>query len=95
MDPVNSGNRSDGGIPFKIGALPGGRRREETWVGANQAKDETLRLRSVRRRAGGDGIEIRHSDYGYAVIGTDRKSVNGRNDMSLKEIEAWLNAQER
>jgi hypothetical protein len=87
---VSSENRSDGGIPFKIGALPGGARGDETWAGANQAKDETLRLRSVRRRAGAEGMEVRHSDYGYALIGTDRKSVNGRNDMSLKEIESWL-----
>lgn len=83
-------NRSDSGIPFKIGVLPGGARREETWADANRAKDETLRLRSVRRSAGAEGMEIRHSDYGYALIGTDRKSVNGRNDMSLKEVESWL-----
>jgi hypothetical protein len=92
---VTSENRSHGGLPIKVGPLPAGARPAETWVGANQAKDETLRLRSVRRRAGRDGIEIRHSDYGYTVIGTDRKSVNGRNDMSLKEIEAWFVAQER
>jgi hypothetical protein len=89
---VNSQNRNDGGVPRKIGAVPGGARAEETWVGANEAKDEKLRLRSVRRRADADGLEVRHSDYGYALIGTDRKSVNGRNDMSLKEIESWLKA---
>ena len=75
-----------------MGALPGGGPAEETWAGANRARDETLRLRKVRRSAGADGLEIRHSDYGYALIGTDRKSVNGRNDMSLKEIESWLKA---
>jgi hypothetical protein len=90
VDPVRSENRTDGGVPFKVGVIPGGARREETWAGANQAKDEKLRLRGVRRRAGAEGLEIRHSDYGYALIGTDRKSVNGRNDMSLKEIESWL-----
>jgi hypothetical protein len=90
LDPVSSDNRSDGGVPFKIGALPGGARSEETWAGANEARDETLRLRSVRRRAGAEGLEVRHSDYGYGLIGTDRKSVNGRNDMSLKESESWL-----
>jgi hypothetical protein len=87
---VSSESRSDGGVPIKVGAIPGGARREETWDGANQAKDETLRLRSVRRSAGAEGLEIRHSDYGYALIGNDRKSVNGRNDMSLKEVEAWF-----
>ena len=93
---MSSQSRSDGGVPFKVGAIPGGPRAEETWPGANQAKDETLRLRSVRRRADADGLEVRHSDYGYALIGADSKSVNGRNDMSLKEIESWLKtAQER
>ena len=87
---MSSGNRNDGGVPVRVGAIPGTPRREETWAGANQAKDETLRLRSVRRSAGAEGMEIRHSDYGYALIGTDRKSVNGRNDMSLKEVESWL-----
>ena len=88
---MSAANGSTGGIPFRIGALPAGAARgEETWAGANQAKDETLRLRSVRRRAGAMSMEIRHSDYGYALIGTDRKSVDGRNDMSLREIESWL-----
>ena len=87
---MNPASRSDGGVPVTVGAIPGGRRIEETWVGANAAKDETLRLRSVRRRASAEGIEVRHSDYGYALIGTDRKAVDGRNDMSLKEVESWL-----
>lgn len=85
-------HRSFGGVPFRVGPLPGGAAAEETCAGANQARDEKLRLRRVSRRAGADGLEIRHSDYGYALIGTDRKSVNGRNDMSLKEIESWLKA---
>ena len=87
---MSSGNRNDGGVPVRVGAIPGGARREERHDDANGARDETLRLRSVRRNAGAEGIEIRHSDYGYALIGADRKSVNGRNDMSLKEIESWL-----
>ena len=95
MDSVSSGSRNDGGVPIRVGAIPGAPRREETWVGANEAKDETLRLRSVTRRAGAAGLEVRHSDYGYALIGTDRQSVNGRKDMSLKEIEAWLKAAAR
>jgi len=89
---LSSENRSHGGLPFKVGALPGGPRVEERWAGANEAKDETLRLRKARRHARAEGVEIRHSDYGYSVIGTDRKSVNGRNDMSLKEIESWISA---
>jgi hypothetical protein len=89
---VSGENRTDGGVPFRVGAIPGTPRREETWAGANEAKDETLRLRSVKRRAGAAGLEVRHSDYGYALIGTDRQAVNGRKDMSLKEVEAWLKA---
>ena len=92
MDPVSSENGNDRGVPIRVGAIPGGVRTEETWAGANAAKDETLRLRSVRRRAGAEGMEVRHSDYGYALIGVDRKSVNGRKDMSLREIESWLKA---
>jgi hypothetical protein len=91
---VRPDNRSDGGVPIKVGAIPGRAPSEETWAGANQAKDEKLRLRSVRRRAGAEGLEIRHSDYGYALVGTDRKFVDGRNDMSLKEIESWLTTAE-
>jgi hypothetical protein len=88
-------SRTDGGVPFRVGAIPGGARSEETWAGANEAKDETLRLRSVRRRATAEGLEIRHSDYGYALVGTDRKFVDGRNDLSLKEIEKWLKTAEK
>jgi hypothetical protein len=77
-------------VPIRVGVIPGGARAEETWAGANQAKDETLRLRSARRSAGAEGLEVRHSDHGYSLIGRDRKSVNGRKDMSLKEIESWL-----
>ena len=40
-------------------------------------------------------MEVRHSDYGYTLIGANRKSVNGRNDMSLKEIESWLKTTSR
>ena len=91
---MNAGRRSDGGVPSitrRVAELPGNALVvEESWPGANQAKDEKLRLRGVQRRVGAGGLELRHSDYGYALIGTDRKSVNGRNDMSLKEIESWL-----
>lgn len=89
---MRSESRNDSGVPIRVGLIPGRPPREETWVGANQAKDEKLRLRSVKRRAGAEGLEIRHSDYGYALVGADRKLVDGRNDMSLKEVESWLKA---
>lgn len=89
---MSSHERRNDGVPFRIGAVPGGVHQEESSAGANKSRDETLRLRSVERSAGESGMEIRHSDYGYSLIGADRKSVNGRNDMSLKEVEAWLKA---
>lgn len=82
---------SDSGVPRatrKLGALPSG--AAEQWAGANQAKDEKLRVRSLQRRVGARGYELRHSDYGYALMDTARKSVNGRNDMTLKEVESLL-----
>lgn len=92
---MSSESRSLGGVPFKVGPIPGGPRREEEWAGANQAKDVTLRLRKALRRAHADGLEIRHSDHGYSVVGADQRSVNGRNDMSLREVESWLVARTR
>ena len=83
-------NRNDAGVPFRVGAIPGGARVEETWAGANEARDEKLRLRKAERNADAAGLEVRHSDRGYSLIGSDRKPVNGRNDMSLREIEAWI-----
>jgi hypothetical protein len=64
--------------------------REESWAGANQEKAERLGVRSLKRRAGAQGLELRHSDYGYALIDSARKSVNQRNNMTLVEVENWL-----
>lgn len=82
--------RSDDGVPHATRDLSRGAAREEQWAGANQEKDEKLRLRSVQRRAGEGGFELRHSDYGYALIDAGRKPVNARNDLSLKEVESLL-----
>jgi hypothetical protein len=90
---VSPDQRSDGGVPrhtLRLAALPGTASAEERWPGANQAKDEKLRVRSLQRRAGGCGYELRHSDSGYALIDASRKPVDGRDDMSLKEIESLL-----
>lgn len=90
---MSSERRVDGGIPRSrrgVSAPPGAASGEEHWPGANEEKAEKLRARSLKRRAGAQGLELRHSDYGYALIGTERKPVNGRNDMSLKEIESLL-----
>lgn len=66
------------------------RRDEEQWAGANQAKAEKLRVKGLQRRAGEGGLELRHSDHGYALIDTARQHVDGRNDLSLNELESLL-----
>ena len=83
--------RSDGGLPrstHSVSTLP--RRAEEHWAGANQAKAEKLRGRSLQRRAGANGFELRHSAYGYSIVDSARNLVDGRNDLSLDEVESWL-----
>ena len=82
-------NRVDG-VPVRTGKLPGAARPAETWVGANQAKDEKLRVRKLERRARDGGYELRHSDYGYALIDPARKPVDGRRDLSLKDLSSLL-----
>lgn len=85
---MNNGSRDDGGIPRArqtLAALP-----EENWRGANDAKSDNLRHRTLQRRAGALGIELRHSEYGYALIDSARKRIDERSDMTLDEIESWL-----
>ena len=69
---------------------PGGVSREECWPGANAEKDEKLLVRSLRRQAGAQGLELRHSAYGYALIDSARKQVGERNDMTLAEVKSRL-----
>lgn len=83
-------HRNDGGVPRATWKLPAPSGREESWAGANQQKAEKLGLRSLKRRAQAQGFELRHSDYGYALIDSARTSVNQRNDMTLVEVETWL-----
>jgi hypothetical protein len=88
---VSPQRRNDDGVPMftaRLAQAP----VEEKWAGANEAKDEKLRLKGIRRRAGARGYELRHSDHGYALVGAERKPVNGRNDLSLKEVETLLAA---
>jgi hypothetical protein len=73
-----------------ISAPPGGPSREESWPGANEAKAEKLGVRSLKRQAAAQGLQLRHSDYGYALIDSARKPVDDRNDMTLAEVESWL-----
>ena len=88
MGSVSTGPREDGGVPRirrALAAIP-----QEDWHGANEAKSDKLRHKSLQRRARAQGIELRHSAYGYALINAAHKQVDERNDMTLDEIESWL-----
>ena len=86
-----SGQRPhDGGVPRATRKLPAASGREVSWTGANQEKAEKLGVRSLKRRADAQGFELRHSDSGYALIDSARKPVDQRNDMTLVEVETWL-----
>lgn len=89
MSPVP---RSEDGVPRSRAVLtppPGGASREETWPGANEAKAEKLRVRSLKRQAAAQGFRLRHSDSGYALINSAHQPVNG-NHMTLAEVTSWL-----
>ena len=88
-----SPERHDGGVPRgtrKVSMSAGGASAEESWPGANQEKVEKLRLRGLKRRAGAQGLELRHSDRGYALFDTTRKLVGDRNNLTLSEIDSCL-----
>jgi hypothetical protein len=90
---VSPVRRDESGIPHArqvVTAPPGAARTEEDWSGANEAKSDKLRHRSLQRRARADGIELRHSAYGYALIDPSRKAVEDRHDLTLDEVEALL-----
>ena len=84
--------RSDDGVPRSRTVLTpplGGASREESWPGANEAKAEKLGVRSLKRSAAAQGLQLRHSDSGYALIDSARRPVNG-NNLTLAEVESWL-----
>ena len=83
-------HRHDGGVPSATRKLSTPSGREESWADANREKAEKLGVRSLKRRAGAQGFQLRHSDYGYALIDSARRPVNQRNDMTLVEVETWL-----
>lgn len=57
---------------------------------ANRDRADKLRRNLLRRRARARGFELRHSDYGYALIDSSRERVDGRNDLTLDEVAARL-----
>jgi hypothetical protein len=89
---VSAARRYEGGIP-RVRRAPAASRAapaEEEWSGANDAKHEKLRRKKLQRRAGARGLELRHSDRGYALIDSARKPIDARKDMTLDDIESWL-----
>lgn len=83
----------EGGIPRRRERLslpPGAASRDENWAGANEAKQEKLLRNTLQRRARARGFELRHSEYGYALLDPARKRIDDRSDMTLKEVESCL-----
>lgn len=85
--------RNEDGLPRGRGQLvvpPGGASNVEDWRGANGAKTEKLRRSSLQRRARSQGIELRHSAYGFALVDATRKPIEDRRDLTLDEVESLL-----
>jgi hypothetical protein len=83
----------EGGIPRRRERLrvPAGEAsRDESWPGANEAKQEKLQRNNLQRLARAQGLELRHSAYGYALLDPARKRIDDRNDMTLEEVESCL-----
>ena len=84
-----------GGIPRgrrKVALPPRSASTDEDWSGANEAKTDKLRRNNLQRRARARGLELRHSAYGYSIIDGAHERVDGRNDMTLDEVESRLAA---
>src|SRR5262249_46061256 len=92
VDSVSPAHADQGGLPRgHARALTGSRTAvEEDLRGANEAKTHKLRRNELTRRARSQGLELRHSAYGYALIDRARTPVEGRNDLTLDEVEARL-----
>ena len=83
--------RNDHGITRRERLAPApGAETAKDWRGANDAKAEKLKRHSLQRDARAQGLQLRHSSYGYALIDATRKPLEGRNDMSLNEVEKTL-----
>ncbi|HEY2208029.1 MAG TPA: hypothetical protein VGM80_10580 [Gaiellaceae bacterium] len=90
---MSPARRDEDGIPHSRQVLvvpPGGRSSEEDVRGANDAKHGKLRQKSLQRRARAQGVELRHSDSGYALIDAARNPVDDRHDLTLDEVESLL-----
>jgi len=59
---------------------------------ANDERATKLLSNSLRRRAHALGLKLRHSDLGYSLVDLDGNRVDERNDLTLAEIGAALDA---
>jgi hypothetical protein len=83
----------EGGIPRRrerLSVPAGEASRDESWPGANEAKQQKLRRNNLQRLARAQGLELRHSAYGYALLDLAHKRIDDRNDMTLEEVESCL-----
>jgi len=83
----------DGGIPRRrerLSVPAGEASRYESWTGANDAKREKLLRNNLQRRARAQGLELRHSAHGYALLDLAHKRIDDRNDLTLEEVESCL-----
>jgi hypothetical protein len=93
VDPVSPPRHDGPGVPHHrriLAALPGSASAEEDWNGANDAKVEKLRRNQLQRLAGSRGLQLRQSAYGYALIDAAHRRIDDRGDLTLAEVEAWL-----
>lgn len=86
---MTNGRGDDSHVPVRRVVLPP-RRIEESWAGANDEKADKLRRNRLRRQARTRGFELRHTSYGYALIDGARNRVDGRNDLTLDDVESLL-----
>jgi hypothetical protein len=89
---MNRSQTVQGGIPHgqqRLVPAPGAETAKD-WLGANDAKVEKLRRHALQRRAHAEGLELRHSAYGYALIDAARHPIEDRMDMNLDEVESRL-----
>jgi hypothetical protein len=57
---------------------------------ANEERADKLRRNSLERLARKQGLQLRHSHYGYSLIDRLRNQVDGRNNLTLDDVEQYV-----